>query len=84
MKMNAPKELMQVVRVISSGRDLGEYEFIDGELEIDLMLDDSGADVDINFQFSHEFPLSRNLFKKAVQFYKPRYVAARIISVTMS
>lgn len=83
ISLKAPKDVDQVVTVTRSGREVGRYEFSQGCVDIEMELD-SGREVDIGLLFDKEYKIYRSSMVSFFQIYKPRYVAAEIISVLMS
>lgn len=83
ISLQAPKGIDQVVNVTQSGREVGRYVFNNGLLDIEMDLNDD-SDVDIGLLFDQEYKIYRSSLFSFVQFYKPRYVGAEVLSVTMS
>lgn len=83
IQMNAKSEINQKVTVYSNGELVNQYAFCKGELDLELPLIGAG-DVDIFLVFESEFSQFNNLISQTLLFYKPKYVAAEITSITMA
>ena len=82
--MCAPQSVKQSVTVQSGGKLVNKYDFVNGELEINLPLQDDKKDVDISLEFENEYCQFRNVLSRMLFFYKPKNVAAEVTSVVMS
>lgn len=80
----APESVRQSVTVQSGGKLVNKYDFVNGDLEINLPLQDDKKDVDINFVFENEYCQFRNVLSRMLFFYKPKKIAAEVTSVVMS
>ena len=79
-----PESVKQSVTVQSGGKLVNKYDFVNGNLEINLPLQDDKKDVDINLVFENEYCQFRNVLSRMFFFYKPKKIAAEVTSVVMS
>ena len=81
IRLSARTGINQKVMVTSYGESMGEFEFHDGSLVLDIDLDKK--DVDIGLVFDNEYKLATNLYQWLLTLDKPRNIAAEISEIQM-
>ena len=81
--LRSPERINQKVKVFSNNRYQGEYSFVSGLLSIAFDLDSDSFDVDVRFEFLHEYDYPENMFLRSFQHYKATRISAAMESVRM-